>query len=82
VLVFGPVRDQEENSSRAQGVDQSVQHRLGLGVYPLEILEDKQQRHGLGPAQCQGLYAIQNSAPTFRGIETVPFSVLDWKVEN
>jgi hypothetical protein len=51
VLVLGPVVDEEEEPRRRQALDEAVQQGLSLGVDPVEVLEDHQERLDLGLAQ-------------------------------
>ena len=51
VLILGPVRDEEQQARAGQALDQAVQQRLGLGVDPVQVLEDQEQRlHAGSPA--------------------------------
>jgi hypothetical protein len=44
VLVLGPVVDEEQEAGRREALDQAIEERLGLGVDPVEVLEDHEQR--------------------------------------
>jgi hypothetical protein len=50
VLVLGPVVDEEQEPRRRQAFDEAVQQRLGLGVDPVEVLEDHHERLDLSLA--------------------------------
>ena len=62
VLVLGPVVDEEQQPGGRQALHQAVEQRLGLGVDPVEILEDQQQRLDLALAEQQALDARRASA--------------------
>ena len=47
VLVLRPVVDEEQDARRREALDEAVEHRLGLRVDPVEILEEHEQRLNL-----------------------------------
>ena len=57
VLVLGPVVDEEQEAGGRQALDQAVEQRLGLGVDPVEVLEDDQERLDLALPQEEPLTA-------------------------
>src|SRR5262249_57021017 len=59
VLILGPVIDEQQQTCRWQTFDQVVEQRLGLGIDPVEILEQDQERLYLALAQEQSLDAIE-----------------------
>ncbi len=44
MLVLGPVVDEEQDARRRQALNEAVEQRLGLGVDPVEILEEHEER--------------------------------------
>ena len=82
VLVLGPVVDEEQEAGRRQALDQAVEQRLGLGVDPVEILEDHQERLDLALSQEQPLDRLQGALPALRRVERVPRGILDGDVEQ
>ena len=82
MLVLGPVVDEEQEAGRRQALDQAVEQRLGLGVDPVEILEDHEQRLDLALPQEQPLDRLQGPLPALRRVERVPRGVLDGDVEQ
>ena len=44
VLVLRAVVDEQEQAGGGQALDQAVEDRLGLGVDPVQVLEDQEQR--------------------------------------
>ena len=44
MLVLGTVVDQEEQAGRRQPLNQAVQEGLRLGIDPVQVFEDQQQR--------------------------------------
>ena len=61
VAVLRAVVDQQQDAGGRQALDQAVEQRLGLGVDPVQILEDQQQRLLLALAQQQPLAARRAS---------------------
>jgi hypothetical protein len=62
--------------------DQAVEHGLGLGVDPVEVLED--HAHGLHatlPEQCPR-HRVVRLPPALRGIQGLPAAILDLDVEQ
>jgi len=53
VLVLRPIVDQKQNTGRRETVDEAVKKCLGLGVDPVQVLEDEQQRPHLALVQEQ-----------------------------
>src|SRR5882724_5209312 len=43
VLVLGAVVDEQEQAGGGQALNQAVEDRLGLGVDPVQVLEDQEQ---------------------------------------
>ena len=59
VRELGPVVDEEQDASCGQAVDEAVEERLGLGVDPVKILEDHEQRLDLALAEEQPLDRLE-----------------------
>ena len=76
VLVLGAVVDQQEQTGGGQALDQAVEERLGLGVDPVQVLEDQEQRLHLALAQQQALERLQGALAALRRIEGLPCAVL------
>ena len=64
------VVDEREQARRRQALDQAVQERLGLGIDPVEILEDDEERLDLALAEQQALDAVERPLAARRGIES------------
>jgi hypothetical protein len=47
VLVLRTVVDQQQQAGGGQALHHAVEKRLGLGVDPVQVLEDQQQRFPL-----------------------------------
>ena len=62
VPILGPVVHEEQHPGRRQALDQRVQQRLGLGVDPVEVLEDHEQRLHLALPQQESLHRSPGSA--------------------
>ena len=82
VLVLGAVVDEQEQAGGGQALDQAVEDRLGLGVDPVQVLEDQEQRLHLALAQQQVLDGLEGALAALRGIEVLPLSVLHWHVQE
>ena len=82
VLVLGTVVDQQQEPGSGQTLDQAVEQRLGLGVDPVQVLEQHQKRLHLALPEQQTLHAIQRPLPPLRGIEPLPRGILDWDVQQ
>ena len=72
VLVLGAVVDQQQQPGGGQALDQAVEQRLGLGIDPVQVLEDEEQRLHLAFAQQQALEGLQGALAALRGIEGLP----------
>ena len=69
VLVLGAVVDEQEHAGGGQALDQAVEHGLGLGIDPVQVLEDQQQRLHLTLAQQQPLDGVEGALAALRRIE-------------
>ena len=72
VLVLGAVVDEEQEARRGQALDEAVEQRLGLGVDPVQVLEDQQQRLDLALAQQQALDRVERALPALGRVERLP----------
>ena len=59
MLVLRPVINQQQEPGGGQALDQAVQQGLGLGIDPVQILEDQQQRLHLTFTEEQALEAVE-----------------------
>ena len=82
MLVLGPVVDEQEDSGRGQTLDQAVEQGLRLGIDPVQVLEDHEQRLPLALPEQQVLDGIEGAVPALGGIERLPVGVLDGHVEQ
>ena len=82
MLVLGPVVDQQEEPRGRQALDQAVEQRLGLGVDPVQVLEDQQQRLHLALAQQQALDRVEGALAALRRVERLPSVVVDRHIEQ
>ena len=82
MLVLGSVRDEKQNTSRRQALDEAVQHGLGLGVDPVEILESDHERLHVTLSEQEMLHAVERPLPTFRGFQSLPFVVFERNLEQ
>jgi hypothetical protein len=69
VLVLRAVVDQEQELGRRQPLDQTVQQGLGLGINPMQVLTDEQQRLHLAVAQQKPLQGLQRALAAQRRSE-------------
>ena len=72
VLVLRAVVDQQQQAGRGQALDQAVEQRLGLGVDPVQVLEDQQQGLHLALAQQQALEGVEGALAALGRIEGLP----------
>ena len=82
VSILRPVVHEEEHARRWDAFHQAIKERLGLGINPVEILEDHQQRLELALPEDHPLDGIQRALPALRWIEPQPLGVLDRHVEQ
>ena len=69
VLVLGAVIDQEQEPRRRQALDQAIEQRLRLGIDPVQILKDQQQRLHLAFPDQQALERVQGAPAALRRVE-------------
>ena len=82
VLVLGPVIDEEQEAGGGQALDEAVEQRLGLGVDPVEILEDHEDRLDLAFSKEQSLDRLQGALPALGRVEGVPRGIVDGDVQQ
>src|SRR5262249_55555971 len=64
VLVLRPVVDEQQEPRGGQAVDQAIQHRLGLVVDPLEVLDDQEEWLQLALPQQEALDSLDRPLPS------------------
>ena len=82
MLVLGPVVDQQEEPGRGQALDQAVEQGLCLGIDPVQVLEDHEERLLLALPEQEALDGVEGALPALGGIERLPLGVLDGHVEQ
>jgi len=82
VLVLRAVVHEEEEARRGQALQQGVEQGLGLGVDPVEVLEDQEQRLDLALPQEEALAGVQGPLAALGGIQGLPLSVLDGHIQE
>ena len=82
VLVLGPVVHQQQDPGRRQALDQAVEQRLRLGIDPVQVLEDHEQRLLLALPEQEPLDGVEGALPALGRIERLPGGVLDGHVEQ
>jgi hypothetical protein len=82
VLVLGSVVHEHEYACRRQAVEERVDERLGLGVDPMEILEDEHDGLRLALAEEQSLDAFEDQPAALGGLKVLPLGVVGRGVEN
>ena len=80
--VLRPVVHEEEQPGRRQALDEPVEQRLGLGVDPVEVLEDHQERLHLALAEQEPLDRVERPLAALRGSSAVPRRVSARHVEQ
>ena len=69
MLILGAVVDQQQHPGGRQALDQHIEHGLRLGVDPVQVFEDQQQRLHLAFAQQDALQRLQGAAPPLQGVQ-------------
>ena len=82
VLILGSVVGEEQDAGGGQTVHEPVEQRLGLGVDPVEVLEDQQHGLDLALPEEQALDRVQSLPSTLRRIEGLPGLVVDGDIEQ
>ena len=82
VLILRPVVHEEQEPRRRQALDEPVEQRLGLGVDPVEVLEDHQERLDLALPEQELLERVERSLATLSGIQPVPGRIAARDVEQ
>ena len=82
VLVLRAVVDQEQEPRRRQTLDQAVQEGLGLGIDPVQVLEDQQQRLHLAFAQQHALERVEGALAALGRIQRQEGAVLRQDVQQ
>src|SRR4029453_2339175 len=72
VLILGAVIDQEQELRCRYALDEAVEQGLGLGIHPVQVFKDQEQRLHLAFAQQQALDGVQRPLSALRGIEGRP----------
>src|SRR5439155_14535075 len=68
MLVLGPVVDQQEKPGRGQTLGQAVEQGLRLGIDPMQVLEDHENRLRLALPEQEVLDGIERALPALGGI--------------
>ena len=82
VLVLGAVVDQQQQAGRRQALDEAVEQGLGLGIDPVQILEDQQQRLHLALAQQHALERLEGALAALWGLERAEGAVVGQDVQQ
>src|SRR5215469_15804933 len=82
VLVLGSVVGEEQDTGGGQTLHETVEQRLGLGIDPVEVLEDQQQGLDLALPEEQVLDRVQSLPSTLRRIEGLPGLVVEGDIEQ
>jgi hypothetical protein len=82
MLILGPIRHEEHDPRRRQGVDQRVQQGLRLGIDPLHVVHHHD--HGTAPtlSKQQEPDRIEGALAPLRGVQGEPSAVVDRHVEQ
>ena len=82
VPIFLPVVDEEQHPRGGEALDQAIEERLGLGVNPVQVLEDDAQRLHLALPQQEEPHGVQCPLPPLARIQGLPLRILDRHVEE
>ena len=82
MLVLRPVVDQQEHPGGGQALDQAVEERLRLGVDPVEVLEDHEQRLPLALSQQEALDGVEGALAALGGSSACHVRIVDGHIEQ
>ena len=82
MLILGPVVDEQEDTGRGEALDQAVEHGLRLGIDPVQIFKDHEDRLPLTLPEQEVLDRVERALPALVGIERLPGGVLDGHIEQ
>ena len=82
MMVLGPVVDQQEEPGRGQALHQAVEQGLRLGIDPVQVLENDEDRLPLALPEQQVLDGVERALPALGRIERLPLGVLDGHIEQ
>jgi hypothetical protein len=75
VLVIRPIVHEEKSPSGGETLDEPVEQRLGLGIDPVKILEDDEDRLDLTLAEEKAPDRVQGQMPLLRRIQGLPTGI-------
>jgi len=81
MLVLGSVGDDQKQPRRGQGLDETVEHDLRLGVDPVQIFDDDHERAHPALVAQEVLHRVLDPLPLLRGIEIPPRRIVDGDIE-
>ena len=82
MLVLGAIVDQEQHAGCGEALNQAVQEGLGLGIDPVQVLEDQEQGLNLTLPEEQALDGLQGALAALWRIEGLPRLILDRHVQE
>ena len=82
MLVLGPVVDEEQEPRDRQALDEGVEERLALGVDPVEVLEDDEERLRSGLAQEQLPDGIERALAALERVQGGPHGIVDGHLQE
>ena len=82
MLILRPVVHEQQESGGREALDQLIEQGLGLGVDPVEVLDDDQQRLDLAFPEQEPLHRVQRASAALGRIERRPLQVIGRHVEE
>ena len=82
MLILPPVRDEQQQARAGQALDQAVQQRLGLGVDPVQVLDEQEQRALARFPQQQPFHRVEGALAPLRRLQPLPRGVLPRHLEQ
>ncbi len=82
MLVLRAIGDQEQEAGHRQALDEGVEARLGLGIQPVEVVDDYEQGLRLADTEHEVLDGLERLLAALRGIEGLPLGLCDRHVEE
>ena len=75
MLILRSVVDQQQEASRGQALDQPVEQGLGLGIHPVQVLKDQEQRLYLALMQQDACERFERALASLGWVKTQEWAV-------
>jgi hypothetical protein len=82
VLILRTIVHEQQHARRPKAFDETLEHRLGLAVNPVEVFEDHDKRLDVAFAEEQPLHGVEGALPPLWRIQPRPSLVVDGHIEE